>query len=186
MSLERRAILAGGAASLAWALGLRAQDRPRRTPTEANIEGPYYRAGAPFRAKLAEGLPGDPLRIAGRVLSPEGAPLAGAVVDVWQADRDGAYDLASDAFRLRGRIRCDADGRYAFETIRPGHYDLGEAKRPAHIHYRISADAHRPLTTQLYFKGDPWLARDPFARASLTIDAPKNDGTFDIVLEPRR
>jgi catechol 1,2-dioxygenase len=184
MSLDRRAILAAGAASLAWALGLRAQER--RAPTEANIEGPYYRPGAPFRSRIADGLKGAPLRIAGRVLSPEGVPLAGAVVDVWQADREGAYDLTSDAFALRGRLRCDSQGRYAFDTIRPGQYDLGEAKRPAHIHYKIAADGHRPLTTQLYFKGDPWLARDPFARPSLVIDVPQNDGTFDIVLESRR
>lgn len=176
MTISRRTWLAG---SLAWTL------RPQelRRPTDANIEGPYYRAGAPFRTKLADGLRGEPLKIAGRVLSPDGRALAGAVVDVWQADAGGAYDLKSDAFVLRGRIRTDAEGRYAYETIMPGQYDLGEAKRPAHIHYKVSADGHAPLTTQLYFKGDPWLARDPFVRDSLIID--KATGTFDIVLANR-
>lgn len=176
MIISRRAWIAG---SLAWTL----RPQERRAPTEANIEGPYYRAGAPFRTKLADGLRGDPLKIAGRVLSPDGTPLAGAIVDVWQADRDGDYDLKSDAFVLRGRIRADAEGRYAYETIMPGQYDLGEAKRPAHIHYKVSAEGHAKLTTQLYFKGDPWLARDPFARDSLIID--KTTGTFDIVLAKR-
>lgn len=185
MRLTRRAILTGGAlTSTAWALGLRAQEA--RTPTEANIEGPYYRAGAPFRTKLAEGLQGDPLRIGGRVLGPDGLPLAGAVVDVWQADREGAYDLTSDAFVLRGRLRADAEGRYAIDTIMPGQYDLGEAKRPSHIHYKISAPGHAELTTQLYFKGDPWLARDPFVRKSLIIEASNKSGTFDIVLSEKR
>ena len=175
--ISRRTLLAGG---VAWAL--RPQDL--RPVTEANIEGPYYRPGAPLRSRLADGLKGDPLKIGGRVLSPDGTPLAGALVDVWQADRDGAYDLKSDAFVLRGRIRAGADGRYAFETILPGQYDLGEAKRPAHIHYKISADGHAGLTTQLDFKGDPWLARDPFVRDSLIID--KTSGTFDIVLAKKR
>jgi catechol 1,2-dioxygenase len=187
MNISRRAILAGGAAtSAAWALGLRAQDPSPLAPTEANIEGPYYRPNAPFRSALADGLKGEPLRIAGRVRDVDGSPLSGAVIDVWQADREGAYDLTSDAFRLRGRIRCDAEGRYAFTTLRPGQYDMGEAKRPSHIHYKISAEGRRTLTTQLYFKGDPWLARDPFFRPSLIIDVPKDAGAFDIVLAKGR
>ena len=185
MTVSRRSILAGGLlTSTAWALGLRAQEP--RIPTEANIEGPYYRAGAPFRTKLAEGLKGEPLRIGGRVLGLDGRPLAGALLDVWQADREGAYDLTSDAFVLRGRLRADAEGRYAFDTIMPGQYDLGEAKRPAHIHCKISAEGRPTLTTQIYFKGDPWLARDPFVRPSLVIPASDQAGTFDIVLSEKR
>ncbi len=161
--------------------GLRPQDK-KLTPTESNIEGPYYRKEAPFRNKLATGLKGDPLKITGKVLSPDGAPLREAVVDVWQADKEGAYDNSSDAFVLRGRIRTDKDGLYVYETIMPGQYDLGEAKRPAHIHYKVSAAGHALLTTQLYFKGDPWLSKDPFVRKSLIIELADKAGTFDIVL----
>jgi len=173
----------GGAAAVAAGLltGLTPQDK-KLAPTESNIEGPYYRKDAPFRNKLAAGLKGDPLKISGRVLSPDGTPLREALVDVWQADKEGAYDNSSDAFVLRGRIKTDKEGLYTVETVMPGQYDLGEAKRPAHIHYKISAPGHSPLTTQLYFKGDPWLSKDPFVRKSLIIEIADKAGTFDIVL----
>jgi catechol 1,2-dioxygenase len=177
--ITRREVLGGAAA--VFLTGLAPQEK-RLAPTEDNIEGPFYRKGAPFRNRLAGGLKGAPLKIAGKVLSPEGTPLRDAVVDVWQADREGAYDTTSDAFVLRGRIRADVNGLYAYETVMPGQYDLGEAKRPAHVHYKVSADGHAPLTTQLYFKGDPWLARDPFVRKSLVIELKESSGTFDIVL----
>jgi len=184
MNTTRRAFLgAAGTAVTAALLGARLQDAPKPlAPTEDNIEGPYYRKDAPFRAKLAEGVKGTPLVISGRVLTPEGKPLRDAVVDLWHADSAGDYDNKSDQFLLRGRIRTDKEGLYRVETVMPGQYDLGEAKRPAHIHYKVSADAHRALTTQLYFKGDPWIKRDPFVRPSLIIDLQKDSGTFDIVL----
>ena len=166
MKTNRRAFL-GAAGSLAAAslLGARLQDAPKTlSPTEANIEGPFYRKDAPFRSTLAEGLLGKRLRVFGRVLSPDGTPLREAVVDVWHASPDGEYDNKSENFRLRGRIRSDKNGVYSYETIMPGQYDLGESKRPAHIHYKVSAESHRSLTTQLYFQGDPWLDRDPFVR----------------------
>jgi catechol 1,2-dioxygenase len=181
--ITRRDFLAqAGVSTAAWLAGPRRQEKKPLAATESNIEGPFYRKGAPFRTKLAEGLKGDALAISGKVLAPDGTPLRDAVVDVWQADKEGAYDNTSDKFVLRGRIRTDKDGLYAYETILPGQYDLGEAKRPAHIHYKISAEGHRPLTTQLYFKGDPWLERDPFVRQSLIIELSNAKGVFDIVL----
>ncbi|HVE43442.1 MAG TPA: hypothetical protein VNM14_26425 [Planctomycetota bacterium] len=185
MKTTRRAFL-GAAGSLAAASLLGAQEaRKDLSPTEDNIEGPFYRKDAPFRSKLAEGLKGSPLTIGGRVLSPDGTPLREAVVDVWHASPEGEYDDKSEAFRLRGRIRSDKDGVYRYETIMPGQYDLGEAKRPAHIHYKVSAEAHRSLTTQLYFQGDPWLDRDPFVRKSLIVGRRCRSAfsyQFDIVL----
>lgn len=177
MSMNRREFLAAAAVLLSPP-----QEKAPFTPTEANIEGPYYRKDAPFRTKLAEGLKGSPLVIAGRVLTPGGVPLKDAVIDVWHASADGEYDNESREYRLRGRMRTDPDGLYRYETVMPGQYDLGEAKRPAHIHYKVSVDAYRPLTTQLYFRGDPWISRDPFVRKSLIIDLDKAHGTFDIVL----
>lgn len=184
MKTTRRAFL-GAAGSLAATalLGARLQEAKKvLSPTEDNIEGPYYRKDAPFRSKLAEGIKGEPLVISGRVLSPEGNPLADAVVDVWHASAEGEYDNKSPNFFLRGRIRSDKEGLYRYETVMPGQYDLGESKRPAHIHYKVSAQAHRPLTTQLYFKGDRWIERDPFVRKSLIIELQKDKGSFDIVL----
>ncbi len=201
--ITRRELLGGTALATAGLLaGFRFQDAPRGTgglipasplhhplsqdkklvPTESNIEGPYYRKDAPFRSKLATGLKGEALKISGKVLSPDGTPLREALVDVWQADKEGAYDQTSDAFVLRGRIKTDKDGLYVYETIMPGQYDLGEAKRPAHIHYKVSAAGHALLTTQLYFKGDPWISKDPFVRKSLIIEVADKAGTFDIVL----
>jgi protocatechuate 3,4-dioxygenase beta subunit len=184
MENTRRAFLgAAGTVAAAALLGARLQDaRKPLAPTEDNIEGPFYRKNAPFRSKLADGIKGAPLVISGRVLTPGGNPLRDAVVDVWHADGAGDYDNNSDNFFLRGRIRTDKEGLYRIETVMPGQYDLGEAKRPAHIHYKVTADAHRTLTTQLYFKDDPWIPRDPFVRKSLIIELKKDSGTFDIVL----
>jgi len=82
----------------------------------------------------------------------------------------------------------------------PGQYDLdaygpGDDKRPAHIHYKVGRDGFRPLTTQLYFKGDPYLKKDPWARKSLTVElktekgregaGERRVGTFDLVLAKR-
>lgn len=191
--LTRRLFLTRSGALTAGTLlapaALRAQEQGRLRPTESNIEGPFYRADAPFREKLAEGVEGKALIISGRVLTTDGSPLSEAVVDVWHADTGGAYDNESDKFLLRGRIRTGKDGLYRYETILPGQYDLGESKRPAHIHYKVSGEKHRTLTTQLYFAGDEFLARDPWARTSLTIpltpgekEGDPQTGLFDIVL----
>lgn len=144
--------------------------------TDANIEGPYYRDGAPFRANLVDaGIPGTPLAVSGSILSLDcRSPLAGAVIDVWQADGEGHYDndgtLASDAIRLRGKVRADSKGTFAFRTVIPGRYLNGRQYRPAHVHVKVTAPGHRPLTTQLYFPDDPYNAVDPFIRRSLIMD----------------
>ena len=151
--------------------------------TEPNPLGPYYRKGAPFRTKLAEGVQGTPLGISGKVLSVDGTPLKGAVLDLWHADTKGNYDNESDKFLCRGCVKTDENGAYAFETIAPGHYFMGDEARPSHIHYKVDAEGCKTLVTQLYFKGDPWLATDPLDRASLIIEPKDGKGCFDIVLE---
>jgi catechol 1,2-dioxygenase len=182
MKNTRRDFL-GAAGVLAASSLLRAQEAPL-VPTEDNIEGPYFRKDAPPRNRLAEGVRGGPLFISGKVYSTDGRSLAvgEVVIDVWHASPTGEYDNTSDKFLFRGKVSPGRCGRYRIETVMPGQYDLGEAKRPAHIHFKISAPGCRPLTTQLYFKGDPWLERDPFVRKSLIIGLEKSAGTFDIVL----
>ncbi|MBI3854531.1 MAG: hypothetical protein HY293_02440 [Planctomycetes bacterium] len=182
MNTSRRAFL-GAAGLLATGSLLRAQD-PAKTlvPTEENIEGPYYRKDAPFRNVLAEGVKGDPLFIKGQVTSPDCTTLWDAVLDVWHASAGGEYDNDSDKYLFRGKIRHGRCGNYRITTVMPGQYDLGEAKRPAHLHFKVTAPGYRPLTTQLYFSGDPWLNRDPFVRKSLIIDLQKAAGSFNIVL----
>jgi catechol 1,2-dioxygenase len=183
MKNTRREFL-GAAGALAALPLLGAQDASKTlTPTEDNIEGPYYRKDAPFRSNLAADTKGDPLVISGRVLRPDGFEILGAVIEVWHASPMGEYDNEGPNFQFRGKARTGrCKSLYRFETVMPGQYDLGEAKRPAHIHFKVTAPGYRPLTTQLYFKGDPWLARDPFVRKSLIIPLEKAAGTFDIVL----
>ena len=167
--------------------------------TERNIEGPFYRNSAPFRAKVTPPLePGKVLLISGRVWGLDTRkPLAGATIDIWQANAKGSYDNddpakppAKGVFLNRARLVTDEQGRYEFETIHPGSYLNGEQYRPPHIHYRVTSPKYRTLITQLYFKGDKYQKRDPFIRKSLIIAlAPRKNGeaeyrvgTFEIVL----
>ena len=86
-------------------------------------------------------------------------PLAGYLIDVWQADVDGNYHAAgASGHRLRGRIATGADGRFALETIKPGFYETGAWPRPAHLLLRVYApDGGDRLVTQIYFAGDAFL-----------------------------
>jgi protocatechuate 3,4-dioxygenase beta subunit len=96
---------------------------------------------------------GEKLVVTGRVLGmPDCKPLAGALVEVWQADARGDYSQVGakqdDAgCLLRASLRTDAEGRYAFTTILPGEYP----GRPRHVHYRVSHAGYTTLVTQLYF-----------------------------------
>lgn len=137
--------------------------------TESNIEGPYHRPGAPLRDELA---PHASLTIGGTVRDRRCRPLAGAVMDFWQADQDGDYDLQGFAFR--GQLRTNEAGQYSVRTLHPGRYRAGGLVRPAHIHVKVHANGHAPLTTQLYFLGDPHNETDPWFRSSLVLrEAPR-------------
>jgi catechol 1,2-dioxygenase len=176
-------------------------------PTEADIIGPFYRFGAPFRSRLAEaGEPGERIAVTGTVLSADcRTPVPGALIEVWQANHAGVYDTNKPgnvtevtSFHMRGMMYTNDRGQYEIETVMPGRYPVppnlpGLEKyagltRPAHIHFRVIESLHVPLTTQLYFKGDPYIAGDPFAsqKQTLAIDLKQNGalrrGVFDIVL----
>jgi len=163
-------------------------------PTTSDVEGPYYAKGAPSRTLIAaKSEPGERLIISGTVFGPDcTTPLAGAVVDVWQADKDGNYHGADEEYRLRGQMKTGKDGRYELETIRPGQYALSGGFRPAHIHFMVTHPGHTPLTTQLYFKGDRYLppndacgpgckSSEPDRIIELAVGTPTR-GEFDIVL----
>jgi catechol 1,2-dioxygenase len=161
-------------------------------PTGSDVEGPFHEPGAPERTVLADANePGERLIIEGTVYGPDcTSPVEGALLDVWHADADGNYHDADVDYRLRGQMMSDANGTYRFETIRPGNYPMSGSMRPAHIHFTITKPGYAPLTTQLYFAGDPYLSpNDPCGNTcnsgdpTLIIDLNNAQGTFDIVLE---
>lgn len=148
---------------------------PEFLETEDNQEGPFYKAGAPKRWSLAgNGVPGTPFELTGRVFSTRGAPLAGAELDIWQANDSGDYD--NSGFTLRGIVTADENGVYKLRTILPRHYKTGpNTYRPAHLHFKLRAPGCKELTTQLYFKGDPYNYVDGSVRPSLIL-RPKDMG----------
>lgn len=126
-----------------------AAQAPCGAPTPADMEGPYYKAGAPARSSLAEpASKADRLVLSGRVTSADCQPLAGVVLDFWHADPNGDYD--NRGYRYRGVVTTDAAGRYRIETNLPPPY-MG---RPRHLHVKLRRPGGRVLTTQLYFPGE--------------------------------
>ncbi len=190
--------------------------------TEWSILGPFYRGGAdevPLGASIAGDAPGEPVVVSGRVSAPGGVSLANALLDVWQSDAEGHYDLqVMDAshMNLRGRFHTDANGDYLFRTIKPSFYPIPDdgpvgkmlhaagrhPYRPAHIHFKVSADGYKALTTELYVNDDPYLDSDVVfgVRSSLIVDLVRRESTeeaaryqvtapfytvhYDFVLEP--
>lgn len=154
-------------------------------PTPRQTEGPFFKPSSPRRASLLEaGLVGTRLVLEGRVLDTGCQPVAGALLDFWQADDGGAYDNAG--YRLRGHQFADDRGRYRLETIMPGLYP----GRTRHIHVRVQAPGQRVLATQLYFPGEPANTRDWIFRRELLVrleDRPDGrHAAFDFILDLRR
>ncbi|MYQ49248.1 catechol 1,2-dioxygenase [Streptomyces sp. SID4985] len=151
---------------------------PEATP--ATVLGPFHVDGSPtvpHGFDMSEGLPGTPLYITGKVTDTGGKPLANAVLDVWQADADGAYEAQLpeiDEARLRAKYRTREDGSYCVRTIAPRGYaipmdgpvgDLIHRTdiswfRPAHIHFLIDEPGHRKLITHLFQEGGDYLDSD--------------------------
>jgi len=187
--LLRRTMLSAAALPLLGASGFLSttllavtEDLPE---TENNWEGPFYKPGAPERSVLLEsGMAGTPLTVTGHVLDTNGRPLKGALLDFWQADHAGEYD--NKGFRLRGRLYTDDEGRYTLRTIKPLYYGAPGDMRPSHIHVKASFEKSPILTTELYFKGDPWNHHDPGVRPSLILAPRKvSDGLaaqFDFII----
>ncbi|MCF6744736.1 catechol 1,2-dioxygenase [Blastococcus sp. KM273128] len=151
---------------------------PKATP--ATVLGPFHIEGSPelgFGEDMSDGLPGTPLYLHGRVTDLDGAPVAGAVLDVWQSDSEGLYEsqLAEvDEARLRAKYTTDQDGRYCLRTIAPLGYSIpmdgpvGDLVarteishfRPAHIHFLINVPGFEPLITHLFQEGAQYLDSD--------------------------
>ncbi|SFC19602.1 dioxygenase [Streptomyces aidingensis] len=167
-----------------------------RPGSAGTVQGPYHvpdavlLTGQPYILPMREDEPGEPMLFTGRVTDLDGAPLAGVLVDMWQAGNDGTYSgFVGDApeGNLRARLHTGEDGTFTVRTIRPAPYRIPDSGptgellgmlgrhtwRPAHFHFILTADGREPLTTQLYFRGDPWLDEGDVVGAvkdSLVID----------------
>jgi catechol 1,2-dioxygenase/hydroxyquinol 1,2-dioxygenase len=148
--------------------------------TESNLEGHMYVANAPERRVgdlLGIDSEGDTLFLSGRVLNLDSEPIANALIEVWQPNSKGLYDLQDSSQpqgNFRGCFRTDASGKYRFETVVPLGYHVptsgpsGEllrllgrhSWRAAHIHFKLNAPQYRSLTTQIFIAGDPHLDSD--------------------------
>ena len=135
-------------------------------PTTTDILGPFYRPGAPFKTDLIQpGTKGETLHFSGTIFGKDGKVLKGALVEIWHCDETGTYDNTSDNYVYRASAKTAADGKYQFKTIMPVPYAAGQTlTRPAHIHMRISANGVQDLVTQVYFKGDKYIAGDIAAK----------------------
>lgn len=134
-------------------------------PTIPNIEGPFYRIGAPERTDLYIPTEGPRLTIVGEVVGHDCLPIPGAWLDFWQADSLGIYDNASEDYRFRGQQFADERGEYILVTNLPGVYP----GRPKHIHVKVQGEIDDVLTTQLYFPDDPLNDSDPWHDRSLEV-----------------
>jgi protocatechuate 3,4-dioxygenase beta subunit len=173
--------------------------RTSQSATDTTVTGPFH-AKAPSRengANIAQGPEwerGETTVVNGRITDVEGNPIAGALVDVWQADDGGYYDVQDTnqpETNLRGLFTTDERGEFWFRTVKPSSYPIpddgpvGELlaatgrhpMRPAHIHFMISAPGYRRLVTHLFVEGDQYLESDAVfgVKDSLVIDFIRHD-----------
>ena len=144
--------------------------------TSRDARGPYFEYGSPVRAtRLSSTLePGVPLVVEGRLIGPNCHQLLkNYYLDIWQADNNGNYYSAGTSnYRLRGKIKTDSLGRYRFETVLPGRYGDSAGIRPAHLHVSfLTPGGNVLLTSQLYFKGDPYLGQADYCTAARTCNS---------------
>jgi len=166
--LTRRAILqkclalgsvtiASGFSGEAMIAAYQEREKQLRKPTPPNDLGPFYKRLAPLTNVLrTPGDPGMPLSVSGQVLDTRGEVLANAMIEVWQADNAGHYDI--DGYRYRGKLTVDHVGQYRFESVIPGHYPDRVCQ---HLHYLVTAPGYKPLVTELYFSTDSVFDGDP-------------------------
>jgi hydroxyquinol 1,2-dioxygenase len=151
---------------------------PKATP--ATVLGPFHIEGSPefgFGGDMSDGVPGAPLYLHGTVRDLAGNPVAGGVLDIWQADTEGAYESQVpdvDEARLRAKYTTRADGGYCVRTIAPKGYTIpmdgpvgeviGQTEishfRPAHVHFLINVPGYEPLITHLFQEGAEYLDSD--------------------------
>ena len=170
--------------------------------TESTVLGPFFVEGAPemaLGANIAKpGTPGEPCVVRGSVAGLDGKPIAGALLDVWEAGGDGFYDVQkAEGTNLRARFRSDRDGRFWFRCVKPQSYPVPHdgpvgrmlvatgrhPMRPGHLHFKIAAPGCDTLVTHLFVRGDEYLDSDAVfgVKDSLVVDFAKNaSGEYEI------
>ena len=192
------------------------------TATASDVEGPLYVENPPWReapVRIYDDYPGsdegEVLFVQGTVASTDGTPLPEAVIDIWQTGPTGGYDIWDEQQpegNFRGRFNPGPSGEYEFQTMVPKPYTVPDDGpvgrylaavdqhpwRPAHIHFKVTADGHQPLCTQVFFPDDPYLDNDTIGavKAALVRPLERHDGSergldkpfstcdFDIRLRP--
>ncbi len=168
------------------------------TSTESTVLGPFHMTESPVR-ELGDDInmdgKGIPCLVSGRVTGPDGEPLAGAVVDVWQTNEDGFYDVQQPDVQPpgnhRGLFTADEEGRYWFRSVVPRFYPIPDdgpvgqllaatgrhPNRPAHLHFIVAAEGYRPVTTHVFVADSPYLDSDAVfgVKESLVRDVPEVD-----------
>jgi hydroxyquinol 1,2-dioxygenase len=167
--------------------------------TPGSVLGPFHNHDSRFvenGANVMGGQPGEPVHFSGRVCDADGAPIAGATIDFWQNAANALYpaqDAAQDPHNLRGKMKCDTDGRFSLRTVKPQPYTVPydgpvgalltasarDCWRPAHFHFIITAAGYQPLVTEIFPSDSAHLnsdavfgVRDPLIIAFETVDDP--------------
>ena len=147
--------------------------------TEATVFGPFFVDGSPeieAGRDVAGGAAGEPCWVEGTVTDTDGRPVAGALIEVWEADADGFYDVqyADDRTAARGHLFSDALGGYRFWALTPTPYPIPHdgpvgkllaatgrsPMRASHLHFMVSAPGMRTLVTHIFVRGDELLGSD--------------------------
>ena len=168
------------------------------TSTESTVLGPFHMVSSPLRElgdDIALDGKGTPCLVSGQVTGPDGEPLAGASVDVWQTNEDGFYDVQQPGIQpagnLRGMFTADAEGRFWFRSVVPRYYPIPDdgpvgqllaatgrhPNRPAHLHFIVAAPGYRPVTTHVFVDDSPYLDSDAVfgVKESLVRPVPEVD-----------
>jgi len=168
------------------------------TSTESTVLGPFHMVESPPRelgADIALDGKGTPCLVSGQVTGPDGEPLAGASVDVWQTNEDGFYDVQQPGIQpegnLRGLFTADEKGRFWFRSVVPRYYPIPDdgpvgqllaatgrhPYRPAHLHFIVAAPGYRPVTTHVFVDDSPYLDSDAVfgVKESLVRPVPEVD-----------
>lgn len=160
--------------------------------TSSSVLGPFHVTGAPelpVGGDLSKGNEGATVVVEGHVRTPDGTPITGAVIELWQTATNGLYsnqDPTQPEYNLRCSMKVGADGRYAITTVKPSPYKIPDdgpvgdllratgrnAWRPSHLHFIVQADGYRSLVTEVFASDDPYLNTDAVfgVRSDLVMD----------------